>query len=204
MEDERMEQNRQPEKTDVVFFSPEMLRLADQHRREQQERLENCRQAARNGDCAAAVQMGLHYFYGTGGVKKDPDKAFAWFSRTEPDDPTALYWLAVCHDNGTGVERDPVRALSCFRRVPSWAICRRCAIWACATKTGRERRKIWTGPSSATAMRRRRATLRDSAIWGPCTTSAWEWRRTMGRRPALYPSGGAATSTGAVPAGSVL
>ena len=33
MEDERMEQNRQPEKTDVVFFSPEMLRLADQHRR---------------------------------------------------------------------------------------------------------------------------------------------------------------------------
>ena len=42
MEDERMEQNRQPEKADVVFFSPEMLRLADQHRREQQERLENC------------------------------------------------------------------------------------------------------------------------------------------------------------------
>ena len=36
MSDERMEQNRQPEKTDVVFFSPEMLRLADQHRREQQ------------------------------------------------------------------------------------------------------------------------------------------------------------------------
>ena len=40
MSDERMEQNRQPEKTDVVFFSPEMLRLADQRRREQQERLE--------------------------------------------------------------------------------------------------------------------------------------------------------------------
>ena len=115
MSDERMEQNRQPEKTDVVFFSPEMLRLADQHRREQQERLENCRQAAQNGDCAAAVQMGLHYFYGTGGVKKDPDKAFAWFSRTEPDDPTALYWLAVCHDNGTGVERDPVRAFELFQ-----------------------------------------------------------------------------------------
>ena len=55
MSDERMEQNRQPEKTDVVFFSPEMLRLADQHRREQQERLENCRQAAQNGDCTAAA-----------------------------------------------------------------------------------------------------------------------------------------------------
>ena len=26
MSDERMEQNRQPEKADVVFFSPEMLR----------------------------------------------------------------------------------------------------------------------------------------------------------------------------------
>ena len=54
MSDERMEQNRQPEKTDVVFFSPEMLRLADQHRREQQERLENCRQAAQYGFAADA------------------------------------------------------------------------------------------------------------------------------------------------------
>ena len=45
MSDERMEQNRQPEKTDVVFFSPEMLRLADQHRREQQERKRRLRMA---------------------------------------------------------------------------------------------------------------------------------------------------------------
>ena len=62
MEDERMEQNRQPEKTDVVFFSPEMLRLADQHRREQQERLENCRQAARNGDCAQRCRWDFTIF----------------------------------------------------------------------------------------------------------------------------------------------
>ncbi len=62
-------------------------------------------------DTAVAIAKEL----GTGGVKKDPDKAFAWFSRTEPDDPTALYWLAVCHDNGTGVERDPVRAFELFQ-----------------------------------------------------------------------------------------
>ena len=48
MSDERMEQNRQPEKTDVVFFSPEMLRLADQHRREQQERLQQWKQLRRH------------------------------------------------------------------------------------------------------------------------------------------------------------
>ena len=53
MEDERMEQNRQPEKADVVFFSPEMLRLADQHRREQQERL---RTAARRPRMVTAPQ----------------------------------------------------------------------------------------------------------------------------------------------------
>ena len=52
MEDERMEQNRQPEKADVVFFSPEMLRLADQHRREQQER----RTAARRPRMVTAPQ----------------------------------------------------------------------------------------------------------------------------------------------------
>lgn len=48
-----------PQDADVVFFSPELLKLADAHRRRQH--LEECRQAADNGDCAAAVQMGVNY-----------------------------------------------------------------------------------------------------------------------------------------------
>ena len=55
-----------PQDADVVFFSPELLKLADAHRRRQH--LEECRQAADNGDCAAAVQMGVNYLYGTAAI----------------------------------------------------------------------------------------------------------------------------------------
>lgn len=89
---------RQP---DVVVFSPELLKMADAHRQRRQY-LEECRQAADSGDCAAAVQMGVSYLYGTGGVQKDPEQAFYWFSQSAPDDPVGLYWQAVCYDSGAG------------------------------------------------------------------------------------------------------
>jgi len=57
-------QEPQPSAEDVVVFSPELLKLAKQR----QEHLEECRQAADSGDCAAAVQMGVNYLYGTGGA----------------------------------------------------------------------------------------------------------------------------------------
>ena len=187
MEDERMEQNRQPEKADVVFFSPEMLRLADQHRREQQERLENCRQAARNGDCAAAVQMGLHYFYGTGGVKKDPDKAFAWFSRTEPDDPTALYWLAVCHDNGTGVERDLVRAFELFQESAKLGYLPAVCDLGVCYENGQGTEKDLDRAIRCYRHAAEEGYAQGQCNLGPCITSAWGWRRTTGRRPGSSP-----------------
>lgn len=184
---------------------PRRCAAGGQHRREQQERLGELPPGRpRTAIAPAAVQMGLHYFYGTGGVKKDrtrPLHGSAARNRTTLR-PFTGWRCAMTTAPAWSVTR--CGPLNCFRRAPSWAICRRCAIWACATKTGRERRRIWTGPSSVIAMRQRRATRRGSAIWGPCITSAWEWRRTMGRRPALHPSGGAAASTGAVPAGSVL
>lgn len=103
--------SRQP---DVVVFSPELLKLADAHRQRQQY-LEECRQAADSGDCAAAVQMGVNYLYGTGGVQRDPEQAFYWFSQSAPDDPVGLYWKAVCYDSGAGVEADEKKAFALFR-----------------------------------------------------------------------------------------
>jgi TPR repeat protein len=100
-----------PSPQDVVFFSPEMLKLADQRRRETQERLSDCRQAAESGDAQAQVQMGLNYLYGKNGVERDADKAFQWFSQTAPDDPVGRYWLAVCYDSGVGTPQDPARAV---------------------------------------------------------------------------------------------
>ena len=102
-----------PQDADVVFFSPELLKLADAHRRRQH--LEECRQAADNGDCAAAVQMGVNYLYGTGGVEKDGQQAFYWFSQAAADDPVALYWKGVCYDSGVGVAQDPQQAFALFK-----------------------------------------------------------------------------------------
>ena len=54
----------------VVFFSPEMLKLADEKRRQTQERLDECRQAAEEGDASAQVQMALNCLYGTAAWKR--------------------------------------------------------------------------------------------------------------------------------------
>ena len=100
-----------PQDPQVVVFSPELLKLADRRR----QALEDCRQAAEDGDANAVVQMGMNCLYGIGGAAKDPEKAFRWFSQTAPDDPAGLYWLGVCYDNGFGVEQDVSRALALYR-----------------------------------------------------------------------------------------
>ena len=100
-----------PQDPQVVVFSPELLKLADRRR----QALEDCRQAAEDGDANAVVQMGMNCLYGIGGAAKDPEKAFRWFSQTAPDDPAGLYWLGVCYDNGFGVERDEDRACRLYQ-----------------------------------------------------------------------------------------
>ena len=100
---------------DVVFFSPEMLKLVENKQRRTQEQLLDCREAAESGDGQAVVQMGLNHLYGTNGAEKDPAKAFEWFSQTAPDDPVGLYWLAVCHNSGAGTAENNEKAFELFR-----------------------------------------------------------------------------------------
>ena len=95
----------------IVAFSPELLKLADRRR----QALEDCRQAAEDGDANAAVQMGVNCLYGVNGVEKDPKKAFYWFSQTAEDDPAGLYWRALCYDNGLGVDQDEDRACHLYQ-----------------------------------------------------------------------------------------
>ena len=117
MEDNRdHEQNNPAFDGAVVFFSPEMLKLASERRRQAEDRLEECRRAAEEGDPGAQVQMGLGYLFGQGGMEKDPDKAFYWFSQAPADDPVGRYWLGVCCDNGLGTPRDRERAFRLFRQ----------------------------------------------------------------------------------------
>ena len=98
-----------PQDPQVVVFSPELLKLADRRR----QALEDCRQAAEDGDANAVVQMGMNCLYGIGGAAKDPEKAFRWFSQTAPDDPAGLYWLGAGRGPGlppvSGIRRRGLR-----------------------------------------------------------------------------------------------
>lgn len=150
-----------PQDPQVVVFSPELLKLADRRR----QALEDCRQAAEDGDANAVVQMGMNCLYGIGGAAKDPEKAFRWFSQTAPDDPAGLYWLGVCYDNGFGVERDEDRPAACIRNPPPGTTPRLCATWACAMKAARGWKRTWKRPWSCTAGRRRGAIPWAGATW---------------------------------------
>ena len=170
-------QEPQPSAEDVVVFSPELLKLAKQR----QEHLEECRQAADDGDCAAAVQMGRNYLYGTGGVQKDPEQAFYWFSQSAPDDPVGLYWQAVCYDSGTGVEADEHRAFALFQESSDMgyapAICDLGVCYENGQGTEKDMDRAISLYEKAAA----------SAIWGRCIMPAWAWSRTMKRRPTTSP-----------------
>ena len=95
----------------AVSLSPELLQLAAQ----KQERLSACRQAAENGNEAAITELGIHYFYGTGGVSYDPNAAFFWLSRTSPENAAGRCLLGVCYIEGIGTERDVHAAAELFR-----------------------------------------------------------------------------------------
>ncbi len=146
----------------IVAFSPELLKLADRRR----QALEDCRQAAEDGDANAAVQMGVNCLYGVNrGGKRTLKRRFTGFSQTAEDDPAGLYWRALCYDNGLGVDQDEDRPAACIRSRQPMATPRPCATWACAMKAARGVEKNRKRPWSCTAGRRREAIPWAGATW---------------------------------------
>lgn len=176
-------QEPQPSAEDVVVFSPELLKLAKQR----QEHLEECRQAADDGDCAAAVQMGRNYLYGTGGVQKDPEQAFTGSASPPRTIPWVCTGRLCAMTAAPGWRQTSTGPLRCFRKAPTWAMPRPYATWACATKTARARKRTWTGRSPCMKRLPIWTIPRASAIWGRCIMPAWAWSRTMKRRPTTSP-----------------
>ena len=107
--------NQPPSGEDVVFFSPEMMRLAQEQKQRREAQLESLTEAAEQGDSQALVQMGMNCLYGLSGTPEDHDKAYAWFSQLPEDDPVGQYWLAVCASAGAGTDRNFSRAAALFR-----------------------------------------------------------------------------------------
>lgn len=189
-----------PQDPQVVVFSPELLKLADRRR----QALEDCRQAAEDGDANAVVQMGMNCLYGIGGAAKDPEKAFRWFSQTAPDDPAGLYWLGVCYDNGFGVERDEDRACRLYQESAAGDYAPALCNLGVCYESGQGVEKNLERPWSCTAVRRRGAIPWAGATWASCIFRPGGGEGPEKGRLLLCPGGGAAAAPGPVSAGGVL
>ncbi|KAG6512417.1 hypothetical protein ZIOFF_030528 [Zingiber officinale] len=66
---------------------------------------------ALKGDSAAMYQIGLLYYYGLRGVKRDLTRALDWFSKAvEKQNPKAMELLGEMYARGAGVERNYTKA----------------------------------------------------------------------------------------------
>lgn len=73
------------------------------------------RKAAEQGKADAEFKMGYFYTVGGGGLAKDLAEAARWYEKAAAQNQSgAQYNLAVCYENGLGVERDEVRALRLY------------------------------------------------------------------------------------------
>lgn len=73
------------------------------------------REAAAQGFFKADRYIGLMYLNGEG-VDKDPQQAFAAFSRASAKDITGQYWLGHCYENGIGTAQDMAQAVYWYQK----------------------------------------------------------------------------------------
>ncbi|KAH0459806.1 hypothetical protein IEQ34_010469 [Dendrobium chrysotoxum] len=67
---------------------------------------------AQKGNAAAMYRIGLFYYYGLRGVRRDHNKALYWFSKAvEKGEPRAMELLGEIYARGAGVERNYSKAL---------------------------------------------------------------------------------------------
>lgn len=117
-----------------MAFSPELLKLADRRR----QALEDCRQAAEDGDANAAVQMGVNCLYGVNGVEKDPKRRFTGFPRRRRTTRRACTGGRCAMTTVWAWTRMRTGPAACIRSRQPMATPRPCATWACAMKAARE------------------------------------------------------------------
>lgn len=74
------------------------------------------RRLAEGGMRAAMHALGHTYLYGVGGVARDRDQAFAWFSRAAADGcPQGMYHCGLCNAEGFGTPVNPEQAARWYR-----------------------------------------------------------------------------------------
>ncbi|XP_074310777.1 ERAD-associated E3 ubiquitin-protein ligase component HRD3A [Silene latifolia] len=67
---------------------------------------------AQKGNAGAMYKMGLFYYFGLRGLRRDPAKALSWFSKAvEKGEPRSMEYLGEIYVRGVGVERNYTKAL---------------------------------------------------------------------------------------------
>ncbi|GAV81093.1 Sel1 domain-containing protein [Cephalotus follicularis] len=70
---------------------------------------------AQKGNAGAMYKVGLFYYFGLRGLRRDHAKALWWFSKAvEKGEPRSMELLGEIYARGAGVERNYTRALECF------------------------------------------------------------------------------------------
>ncbi|KAL9240216.1 hypothetical protein vseg_014461 [Gypsophila vaccaria] len=66
---------------------------------------------AQKGNAAAMYKMGLFYYFGLRGLRRDPAKALSWFLKAvEKGEPRSMEYLGEIYTRGVGVERNYTKA----------------------------------------------------------------------------------------------
>lgn len=67
---------------------------------------------AQKGNAGAMYKIGLFYYFGLRGLRRDHGKALAWFSKAvEKGEPRSMELLGEIYARGAGVERNYTKAL---------------------------------------------------------------------------------------------
>ncbi|KAK9733141.1 hypothetical protein RND81_04G046400 [Saponaria officinalis] len=67
---------------------------------------------AQKGNAAAMYKMGLFYYFGLRGLRRDPAKALSWFLKAvEKGEPRSMEYLGEIYVRGVGVERNYTKAM---------------------------------------------------------------------------------------------
>lgn len=83
-------------------------------------RLAGVRRAAKSGTSAAQALLGEYYLEGSGGVKKDPEKALLWLRKSAAQNNSfAVLDLSRCYREGKGVPKDTEKADALLKKSAS-------------------------------------------------------------------------------------
>ena len=62
---------------------------------------------AENGNSDAQAELGIRYYLGFNGVKKNAAEAIKWLTKAQKQgNAYSLYWMGNCYYKGIGVEKD--------------------------------------------------------------------------------------------------